>query len=181
MKRVTRLELMQILSETKTIKGMPMFASVLQYTSAKLVKKSRTDKDIKNPYPDAKKLSKVSIILNSGYEKAVTNQLTREEKEKDEYKKGKNTMPLVYGENNIFYGTFNGNPVLEYRPNDNVRPRTKYLNNNKLIDKAKIQEFLPAINHAENQGTEREILWRKLYVKNVVKIAINGETYKVID
>lgn len=178
--RVTEKELAQILFEMQIVKGMPLFASVLQYTDAKTVKKSRTDKDKKNPHPDLMKLSKVGILLNSEYEKAVTNQLAKEDKEATEYKKGENTMPLTFGENNQFIGLFKGEFVLQYRPNDNVKPRTKYLSNGKLVDKAKIEEFLPLTYNATNQGTDREILWRKLYLKNVVKLAINKKVYKII-
>ena len=181
MKRVTLKELAQILFETKIIKGMPLFASVLQYTSAKLVKKSRTNKEDKNPYPNTMKLSKVGIILNSDYVTAVTNQLVREGKEVTEYEQGKNTMPLTFGENNQFIGLYNGEFVLQYRPNDNVKPRTKYVNEGKIIDKAKIEGFLPASKEAINQGTDREIFWRKLYLNNVRKLTLNGQTYNVIN
>ena len=180
MKNVTTKELAQILFDTKIIKGMPLFASILQYTSAKLVKKSRTDSSIKNPYPDTMKLSKVSIILNSDYVTAVTNQLVREGKDVAEYEQGKNTMPLTFGENNQFIGLFNGNFVLQYRPNDQVKTRVKYVNNGKLIDKNKIADFLPKETETTNQGTDRTIFWRKLYLSNIRKITLNGEKYKVI-
>jgi len=180
MKKVTEKELAQILFETETKKGVPMIASVLQFVSAKLVKKSRENKEIKNPYPNTMKLSKVGILLNSDYERAVTRQLVKEDKEVTDYKKGANTMPLTFGENNQFIGLFNGEFVLQYRPNDNVKTRTKYVNEGKVIDKAKIEAFLPKVSSATNQGTDREILWRKLYLKNVKKIAVNGETYKVV-
>jgi 3-phosphoglycerate kinase len=180
MKIVTIKELAQILFDTHIVKGMPLFASVLQYTSAKLVQKSRTDKTQKNPYPNAMKLSKVAIILNTDYEVAVTNQLVREDKEVTEYAKGVNTMPLTFGKNNQFVGLFKGEFVIQNRPNDNISPRTKYVDNGQIIDKDKIEAFLPAYKEASNQGTDREILWRKLYLSNVKKLTLNGETYKVI-
>lgn len=175
MKKVTLKELAQKLLETKTIKGSPLMASVLQFTSAKL-------KKTKNPYPECMKLSKVGILLNSDYERAVTRQLEKEGKEATEYQKGENTMPLVFGENNQFIGMFKGEFVLQYRPNDNVKPRTKYVNDGKIIDKAKIQEFLPKVSEKPlSQGDiDRPIMWRKLYLKNVVKISINKEVYKVV-
>jgi len=178
--RVTEKELAQILFDVKIVKGMPMFASILQSTEPKCLVKSRVNKDIKNPYQSIIKVSKMSILLNSDYETAVVNQLERENKEATEYKKGTNTMPLTFGENNQFIGLYNGNFVLQYRPNDNVKAKTKYLANGVITDKCKLIDFLPTENKAENQGTEREILWRKLYLKNVMKIAVNGQTYKVI-
>jgi len=179
MKKVTLKELAQILLETKIVKGMPVFASVLQATEPKALKKSRTTKE-PNPFEQILKISKVSILLNSEYEKAVINQLKREEKSEEEYKKGENTMPLVFGENNQFIGIYKGEFVLQYRPNDNVKPKSKFIANGKITDKNKLVDFLPTESHATNQGTEREILWRKLYLKNVRKIAVNGEVYKVI-
>ena len=174
MKKLTEKELAQILFNVETKKGVPMMASILQFTSAKL-------KKTKNPYPDCMKLSKVGVLLNSDYERAVTRQLEKEGKEATEYTKGENTMPLTFGENNQFIGLFKGEFVLQYRPNDNVKPRTKYVNDGKIIDKAKIEEFLPKVSENKSQGDiDRVIMWRKLYLKNVVKININGEKYKVV-
>lgn len=173
MQKVTKNQLASILYNLSFIKGMPLFASVLQFTEPKCKKTG-------NPYKSIMKFSKVSILLNSDYEKAVTNQLVKEDKDKTEYQKGKNTMPLVFGENNNFIGLFNGEYVLQYRPNDNSVPHTKYIADGKLVDKKKIENFLPAVYAATNQGTEREIFWRKLYLSNIRKITINKETYKIV-
>ena len=180
MKKVTEKELAQILLETKIVKGMPMFASILQATKPKCTVKSRTNKDIKNPYTSVLKVSKVAILLNSEYEKAVTNQLAKEGKDASEYEKGQNTMPLVFGENNQFIGIYNGEFVLQYRPNDNIKAKTKFICDSKIVDKSKLVDFLPIEKHAENQGTEREILWRKIYLKNISKLTVNGQTYKIL-
>lgn len=182
MKKVTLKELTQILLETQISKGMPVFANVLQVTIPKTNKKSRADKS-PNPYTTIQKVSKVSILLNSEYEKAVTNQLAKEGKEATEYMKGENTMPLKFGEKNNFIGLNEKNDeyALQYRPNDNVKPRTKYLADNKITDKSKLADFLSPDGKATNQGTDREILWRKLYLKNVRKLAFMGEVYKVIE
>ena len=67
MKKVTEKELAQILLETKIVKGMPLFASVLQVTEPKCTKKHRETKEA-NPYNLIQKVSKVSILLNSDYE-----------------------------------------------------------------------------------------------------------------
>ena len=174
MKKVTLNEMETILANKKFIAGMPTFASVLQYTDARLLKKN-------NPFADTMKFSKVSILLNSNYEKAVINVLKKEGKDAADYKKGKNTMPIEKVENNNFFGYYNGKPVLEYRPNDNVFPTTKYVFNGKIIDKAKIAEFIPTTKKAENQGTDREIHWRKLYLSNVRKLSLDGEIYKIVN
>lgn len=176
---VTEKELGAILLQIETKKGMPMFASVLQLTMPKVTKKDRVTK-VPNPYNTIHKLSKVSILLNSEYEKAITNQLARENKEASEYKKGENTMPIEFGDNNHFIGTFKGEFVLQYRPNDNSRPETSYLADGKRIEKSEISGFLPVSTPAMNQGTDREILWRKLYLKNVLELTLLGQIYKVI-
>lgn len=180
MKKVTVKELAQILFDTPIVKGMPMFASVLQATEPKLTQKSRINKDIKNTFGKVVKLSKVSIILNSDYEKAVTNQLIKEDKDINNYNRGNNTMPLTFGEHNQFIGLYNGEFVLQYRPNDNIFPISKFVANGKIINKTKLVDFLPTEKHAENQGTNREIFWRKLYLSNVRKISVNGVIYKLI-
>ena len=177
--RVSEQNLAEILLKTQALKGMNFFASVVQVTRPKCTVKSRANKDIKNPYKDVVKISKVGILLNSDYQTAVTNQLVREGKEKSEYNKGVNTMPLEYGENNQFIGKYKDEYVLQYRTNDNVLPKSKYVADGKLVDKSKLVDFLPLSNNASNQGTDRAILWRKLYLKNVQKITLDGVTYKV--
>ena len=179
MKNLTEKELAQVLLETTIIKGMPLFASVLQETEPKCTKKSRVTGE-KNPFEKILKRSFVSIILNTEYEKAVTNQLERENKDTSEYKKGINTMPLVFGENNQFIGIYNGEFVLQYRPNNQIKPKSTYFADSVETEKDKLTQYLPVENHATNQGTDKEIFWRKLYLKNVLELTLNGETYKLI-
>ena len=173
MKKVTVSELSAILYKLEYQKGASAIASVLQYTDAKLNKKG-------NPYVGARKLSKVSIFLNTDYEKGVTNQLKREGKEAKEYVKGANTMPLEFGENNQIIGNFKGKDAIQYRPNTNIKSRTKFVFEGKILDKSKIEKFLTKTSPSTNQGTYKEILWRKLYLENIRKISINNEVYKVI-
>ena len=177
--KVTEKELATILFDTKIVQGMAMFASVLQNTEPKCTVKNRITKE-KKTFDKVVKLSKVSVLLNTEYAKAVTNQLKKEDKDEDEYIKGRNTMILEYGENNQFIGLFGDKFVLQYRPNDNILPKTKYVVDGKITNKSKLVDFLPTENKAENQGTDREILWRKLYLSNVRKLTLNGQTYKLI-
>ena len=177
--KVTIKELAQILLATKIIKGMPLFASVLQETHPKCTKKSRTSGE-KNPFDTIVKRSQVSIILNSDYETAVTNQLAREGKESSEYQKGENTMPLVFSENNQFIGMYKGDFVLQYRPNDKIKPNSIYFANGIETPKSELTQYLPTENQATNQGTEREIFWRKLYLSNVLEFTFNGTKYELI-
>lgn len=176
---VTVKELAQILFEYKAVKGSPIFASILQLTTPKCTKKSRVT-SAPNPYNNIAKLSRVGIILNSNYETAVTNQLQREDKEPSEYQKGENTMPLTFGENNQFIGVFKGEFVLQYRPNDNVKAQSVYFADGKRTDKEKLEAYLPTPRTATNQGTDREILWRKLYLSNVIRLSFNNKVYNII-
>ncbi len=173
MKKVTLSEMETILANKQFVKGASVIASVLQYVSARLLKTN-------NQYANAMKLSKVSILLNTDYVVGVENRLVKEGKDKAEYKKGKNTMPIQKCEANNFFGYYEGKAVLEYRPNDKNRPTTKYVFNGKIIDKAKIADFIPATKKAENQGTDTNVLWRKLYLSNVRKLSLGGEIYKII-
>lgn len=176
---VTEKELAQILFDFKSQKGMPIFASILQETKPKCTVKHRETKE-KNPFETIVKRSFVSILLNSDYEKAVTNQLIKENKETSEYEKGKNTMPLTFGENNQFIGLYDGNFVLQYRPNDQIKPKTIFLADGVETDKKDLLGFLPKETTAQNQGTDREIIWRKLYLSNVIELTFNKNVYKVI-
>ena len=178
--QVTTKELAQILFDFKSQKGMPIFASILQETKPKCTVKHRDTKE-KNPYESIVKRSFVSILLNSDYETAVTNQLAKEGKEAEDYEKGKNTMPLTYGENNQFIGLYNGDFVLQYRPNDQINPKSTFYADGVETDKKDLADSFgkyPA--PAENQGTEREIFWRKLYLKNVLELTFNKKVYQLI-
>jgi hypothetical protein len=178
--RVTEKELANILFNTTIIEGMPMFASVLQGTEPKLTTKNRVTKEPRT-FDKVVKLSKVGILLNTDYTKAVTNQLKKEDKSEGDYIKGKNTMVLEFGEKNQFIGLYGDRFVIQYRPNDNVKPKSKFIMDGKITSKSKLVDFLPKETvKAENQGTDREIFWRKLYLSNVRKLTLNGVTYKLI-
>ena len=53
--------------------------------------------------------------------------------------------------------------------------------NGKITEKSKLPNVLPTENKAKNQGSEKEILWRKLYISNIRKIKVNGILYKNIE
>lgn len=179
MKKVTLNELVEILEDISVIKGMGLMASITQHTTPQITKKCRDTKEV-NPFNVLTKLTTQSILLNTEYETGVVKQLTREGKEATEYEKGINTMPIEFKGKNNFIGWYKGEAVLQYRPHEKSHPRTKYLADGKLIDKSKLPNVLPKSYKASNQGTDKEILWRKLYLKNVRKLTIMGETYKLI-
>lgn len=178
--KVTTAELTSILMELPN--GIGSIAKVKQITSPKTTKK---DRDTKVPFMGTiRKASEVSIIVATDYERNVVNQLKREDKEESEYKRGINTMPIDFeGSKNTFAGTYKGEGVIQYRPNpnDKNKPFVEYFLNKKAIDKANLPNVLPVPSKATNQGTEKEILWRKLYVANIKTIAIQGELYENIE
>ena len=126
------------------------------------------------------KASMVNILLNSDYAVRVLNQLGREEKPKEDYKEGRNTMPLEMSENNNFFGTYNGKGVIRYSPNPNpkLKTKTQYYLNGVKVEKDSLPNVLPVVRKASNQGTSKEIIWRKVYTSNIIQITLGGVTYQ---
>jgi hypothetical protein len=179
--RVTELELATILREFKVVKGMAVFGSIFQATEPKALKKDRVTKQ-PNPFAQIIKESKVSCIFNADYAKQVVNQLKREDKDESEYKRGEAVMEIEFFGNNDFFGinVKNQKLVIRYRPNDNTKPTTEYKADNKVVSFDQVKNYLPERKQATNQGTEREILWRTVYLENVKELTINGTNYQVI-
>lgn len=180
MKHVTVNQMADILLSFKTVPGMSIFAGITQLTDISNMRKTN------NPYVGAKKLSVMQVMLNTDYVKGVVNQLAREGKEASEYKQGANTMPLTFGDNNQFIGVFMSAKtgqyeyVLQYRPKNDSTPQVSYLLNGQEIAKELISPFIPERKKAENQGTDKEILWRKVYLSNILNINFNNEKYQLI-
>jgi hypothetical protein len=177
---VTVAELANILFAIEKKDGAPFFAYIKQRTDPKPLKKDRVSKEA-NPYTKIVKESYVSILLNSVYERAIERQLEKEGKDISAYEKGQNTMPIEFGPNNMFIGLYDRKFVLQYRPNDNVEPKTIYIADDKEKTFAELENLLPTAKAATNQGTDREILWRKLYLHNVVELTLDHKKYIVID
>ena len=178
--KVTTNELTNILLALPN--GIGSFATITQITSPKITVKCR---DTKEPFSgDVRKSSDVSVIVATDYERNVVNQLNREFKAESEYKKGKNTMPIDFEKSqNTWVGFFDGKGVIQYRPNpnENTKPFSQYYLNKVAIDKASLPNILPIVPKATNQGTKKEILWRKVYIGNIKAISIKGELYENID
>lgn len=181
---VTQKELAQILKDFKVVEGMAVFSAIEQETLPKMLVKSRITKEV-NPFGIVTKRSELNVILNAKYETQVVNQLKREDKEETEYKRGEARMEIVFGENNQFFGmnVKNEKLVIRYRPNPNENriPQTKYFVDGIETPKSKLVDYLPSVNKATNQGTEKEILWRTVYFENIKKISLNQVNYIVID
>jgi len=179
--RVTELELTEILMNFKVVKGMAIFGTIFQTTIPKALVKDRITKE-KNPYSVIQKQSKVSCIFNADYEKQVVNQLKREDKPETDYHKGVAVMELEFFGNNDFFcrNVKNQKLVVRYRPNDNIKPTTEYFADDKKVTFEQVKNLLPETSKAKKQGTDREILWRTVYLSNINEITINKVKYIVI-
>lgn len=180
---VTTEQLIDVLLNTPNSIGS--FARILQVTNPKLLKKDRVTK-VPTEISVLNKTTNLTVLLNTSYESGVVNALNKEGKDESEYERGVNTMPLDFtvSKNNfcgIFtpqYGT--AKAVIQYRPFDNSKPTVVYsLPNGKVVTKDEIGDILPIKNKATNQGSDKEIFWRKLYVSNIKEIVFNGIQYIV--
>jgi len=178
---VTTEQLNSKLSEFIILNTASCFAHVVQLTTPKCTKKDRQTLEPFNGH--IQKLSKVSIILNSEFGKRVLNQLGKENKPPQDYKQGRNTMPIEKCDNNNFYGTFNGKGVITYEPNPNknLHSKVKYFLNGKPINKENLPDVLPKKYAPKNQGTANFINWRKLYTENIKQIILGKNTYVIVD
>ena len=161
-------------------KSIGSTASVLQCTTPDTLKKDRVSKE---PFTsDLRKVTKLKVLLSTEYEKGILNALKNEGKESTEYVKGQNKMPIEFEQsNNEFCGFFKGEAVIQYRPFAQSYPKIKFVLDGKITEKTKLPNVLPTEYKATNQGTDKEILWRKLYVANIRKIRVNGTLYKNIE
>lgn len=172
-KKITTAQLTQLLLDRHTPAKIAVFASIKIDTDARLKKTG-------NPYPNVRKQSEMTVMLNTEYVSGVHNQLKREDKPLESYRAGDNTMPLTFGENNHIVGFFEGKPVLQFRPFDNSHPVVTYVTGEGFpVAKADIEPFLPSKSKAVNQGTDKEILWRKVYLSNVREMTIDGTKYEI--
>lgn len=171
--KITTDKLTQLLLKRHTHVGQPIFANIEYEVDARLKKTN-------NPYPGVTKKTKMTVMLNSEYETGVLNQLKREGKEANEYERGANTMPLEFGRNNTIVGFFDGKAALQYRPFDKSNPTTEYFTEEGIPVKYEdIKDFLPSRGKATNQGTEKQILWNKLYMSNLISLKIDGVRYEI--
>ncbi len=175
---VTTKELTQILLSMPNSIGST--ASILQCTTPDTLKK---DRDTKEPFlSELRKVTKLKVLLSTEYEKGVLNRLKLEGKESTEYVKGQNKMPIEFAQsNNEYCGFYKGMAVIQYRPFAQSYPKVKFILNGKITEKDKRPNVLQLTYKATNQGTDTEVMWRKLYVSNIRKIRVNGTLYKNIE
>lgn len=188
-KIVTVSELENILKNFTVIEGMAVIAHIDQMTMPRVLKK---DRDTKEPFTDkVEKFSSYSILLNTKYEQAIANRKAKEDAkglETGAYDKGINTMPLDFSQSkNIFLGYYDKKgvgqlPVIVTRPNTaKTAPKTvtKYFLNGKIVDKNSLPNVLPVPSKPTNQGVNEKIVWRNVYLGNILALSLDGTKYVV--
>jgi len=179
--KVSLSELATILLDIKP--NGAALATVTHKTKPKTLKKCRVTKEPFNGLIE--KESIVHIVLNTDYERGIELRKFKEIKmglETSEYQKGTNTMPIEFGQENIFMGYHKGAPVLVYKPNPNPRLKTKttWFLDGLEVDKADLPDVLPKTYKPQNQGLNQTQDWRKVYLRNVKKLSINGMVFELI-
>lgn len=132
-----------------------------------------------NPYAAVLKFSAVQAMTGINYENNVNNQLAREGKEADFV-----AQERTWGEN------VNGSLVVKgdksylvarvlraKKPVFIVKGRDGKLS---TIAKAAIAHLLPAERKAENQGTDKEVVYRNYSLENIRSISIDGKKYQLV-
>jgi len=135
-----------------------------------------------NPYEIVQKLTKINGVVGADYESSVNRQLDREGKDQLTF----TAKPRKWGKR-ISSGLVVGNDgVTFYMP---IQPRNSskpvyfatISGMRKQVSKDKIQQFLPEVKHAENQGTEKEIVYRDVGLESITAITMGGESFRVRD
>ena len=174
MKKVSQSELENILLSMSLSTNETIESTIIQMTDAKPLKKNRHTKEA-NPYANINKVTIVDAILNADYGMLIREKLI-ETNSDEEYTPGKSNMPLELGENNSFIGKYKDEYVIQYTPVIDSKSCSKLIADGKVIDKHKLMDYLPT----PNSNYTSLVDWRKVYVRNIKKIKINGITYKVI-
>ena len=209
MKKVKRVTESQAIEIINAIKGSPIFR-IVWLTIPNLLKSDRqTDEKANFATGEIKKLTELTCKVGTEYETMVLNQLGRENKDKSNYKKGYNSLPMkplaknaILGNvtKNIYEYNKRPNPATNYKtmkkfkdivgtkeelhikvfPLSNVTPIVNYIYGKDLINKNQIGDILPAKNKAQNQGTNKEIIIRKPKFENILSFSIDGKQYEII-
>ncbi len=132
-----------------------------------------------NPFAAIAKLSVVNGMTGFDYEASVNRQLGREEKETDfsaaARSWGQVISPALVENKGEYY--------LRLKVESTRKPvyLTKRTAGNPWVVTAKeiIDNYLPPIAKAQNQGTEKEIIYRNYKLSSLVSVSMNGERYRI--
>jgi len=120
------------------------------------------------------KESRVNVTLNANYEKSVNRQLGREGKDTDF-----EAMPRQWG-NRVPHTplvTHNGKFYLECKVEKSFN--STYYMDGQEIDKAMVEPHFYA--SSSRQGTDKEIIVRDYSLDSIVRINLNGNSYRVVE
>jgi len=177
--KITQLELM---GKLFTLNGSEI-VTIYTNTDARLRKTSKVDKTIRNPYPNARKVSKVNGLFNIDYANCVNNQLEREEKDDNFEAASRKWGERVLGSKVLLSKVKtdkDGNNYTEYYFQFNPRNHyyTKYkTENGNEIEKADIEDFILTKSKSSRQGTDTEIVWRTYKISSITAIKMNKVLY----
>ncbi len=165
---ISQNELLKILQ--KIDGSSATFISLISLTDARLKKTN-------NPYIGTKKIKKIQGIINFNYFNSVVSQLEKENKPKETYEPGGRKYGFKKDEFNgcLLYGNGEAKLVVKVEKSSDE----KYVYNNHLISKEKIESFLPNEYKSTRQGTDKEIIIKNYNISSIKKIKINKQTYKI--
>ena len=154
-------------------------------TDPGLRKTSKIDKSIRNPFVGVRKCSKVNGFVEVSYESCVNRQLEREGKEAD-FKAEKRQWGSVVNDTTKTVVHHVAKESGEYAQYINFNPRhhleTHYVDeNNKMLDKSDIEQFISDKKPSSRQGTDKEVVWRTYKAESIVAVATKGILYVVQD
>ncbi len=177
-KKITKtVNLSQLLNILRMVDGKrPQMISFIAVTDARLKKGKGADA---NPYFGTVKMSKVIGMINFNYENSVNNQLDREGNE-NEFKAEKRLYGVKNDESNgcLLYGA--NEPKLIVKVESSEKPI--YMYQGKVIEKKKIEPWLPASATANRQievGIEKQIIYRNYDLSSLREIHIDGMELKI--
>lgn len=132
-----------------------------------------------NPWGEIRKLSRVQAFTGFDYENSVNRQLDREGKSQlsftaNERNWGERISPALVRNGGKLYLVAKVERTA--KPIYLARSPRGFLS---VVAKEVIAPFLPAVRHATNQGTEKEVVYRNYSLENLTSVSINGMRLRV--
>ena len=144
----------------------PTLAKVVINTEVKMNKKDVETKAIPNPYIGARKFSVMNVTLNPKYETAVNDQREAEGKEQD-FKASARAWGV-----NIGNGLVDNNGKLYISMIVEKTIDVYYEFEGELIEKSKLEPFMPKVKPSTNQGLEKTVTYLTVAAENIVSMEL---------
>lgn len=135
-----------------------------------------------------RKVSNMVIGLGYDYSSVVANRLVKEDKSKDEFKRGKSWHCPAYEDSTIIRkheDDVDGTGTLYVSVNciANNTPQVTFVDieSGAEIDKERLSEFLKKTYKPKNQGLDNPVIYRMFKVEGIEEMTCNGITYQVTD